>query len=519
MATKFLRGLQYVHGNGTLRASYWLKIQYEFWGYCVNGGASLFAPGGFANTGGSPTSDYITFPSNFTGVATTIAIGSNGATLPQGTINVLSTTGFSATGTILVTTSTGVSTVTYTGLSGGTQFTGCTGGTGTMTTGGQVSSTSLLAFGSDGYTAPQVSTMFTGDAIFTTQSSTPFTAAMLGKALVIWKSASGSSEDSIYVITAVLSSSQVRINLNSGGTPDPSTLHPSFTNRSSINYRVIDILQAGLATTDGQYMVMQFDPTGVNTGQANTQLQCFQRSSNNVIQHIISPGGNWNGTTFPVTNNVQIDATAELGSQGSATYQNGVGSNGNFATTMIADKSFFLAHMNDPAMTTATSSYIHAEIPTRLYPQANDTNPFVLMNHGGVFQASVFTATSTTDQYSGGLRVKCFDGTARAHRTLVKATAGDGNPSTPGPSLSDVRVGYNSIKGTVLASDAVLCLLGVLGQYSLARVRVRNVRFTGIHIPSYHRIGINGSFLNIQNGIAIPWDNTILPSNLFPFGI
>ena len=69
--------------------------------------------------------------------ATTIASGSNGATLPQATINVVSTTGFPTSGSIYVTTSTGVSLVNYTGTNA-TQFTGCTSGTGVMSTGGAV---------------------------------------------------------------------------------------------------------------------------------------------------------------------------------------------------------------------------------------------------------------------------------------------------------------------------------------------------------------------------------------------
>ncbi len=80
----------------------------------------------------------------------------NGLTLPQGTINVnqtiatsgLSTAGLGGTGgaanKVNVTTSNGWQVVTFTGLAntgpgGNAQFTGCTGGTGTMTTGGTVS--------------------------------------------------------------------------------------------------------------------------------------------------------------------------------------------------------------------------------------------------------------------------------------------------------------------------------------------------------------------------------------------
>lgn len=68
----------------------------------------------------------------------TIAAGSNGAALPQATINVASTAAVAATGnTILVETSTGLQLVTFTG-STGTTYTGCTGGTGTMSTGAGV---------------------------------------------------------------------------------------------------------------------------------------------------------------------------------------------------------------------------------------------------------------------------------------------------------------------------------------------------------------------------------------------
>ncbi len=58
-------------------------------------------------------------------------------TLPVGTINVASTSGFPSSGTLHITTTTGVSTVTYTGK-GGTTFTGCTGGTGDTSNGGKV---------------------------------------------------------------------------------------------------------------------------------------------------------------------------------------------------------------------------------------------------------------------------------------------------------------------------------------------------------------------------------------------
>ena len=70
---------------------------------------------------------------------TTIAAGSDTLSLPQASVSVASTAGFAAAGTVYVTTSLGVQTVSYTGLSGGNTFTGCTGGTGVMSLGGAVS--------------------------------------------------------------------------------------------------------------------------------------------------------------------------------------------------------------------------------------------------------------------------------------------------------------------------------------------------------------------------------------------
>lgn len=69
--------------------------------------------------------------------ATTIAAASNGAALPQGTINVASTSGFASSGFITVVISSTRRLVAYTGTTA-TTFTGCTLGVGTMSTGGAV---------------------------------------------------------------------------------------------------------------------------------------------------------------------------------------------------------------------------------------------------------------------------------------------------------------------------------------------------------------------------------------------
>jgi len=100
---------------------------------CTGGTGTTFTGGTVLIGNGFQTITYGTV----TNANTTIASGSNGQSLPQATINVASTTGFLASGVITVTTGAGLQTVTYSGTTG-TSFTGCTGGTGAMTTGGAV---------------------------------------------------------------------------------------------------------------------------------------------------------------------------------------------------------------------------------------------------------------------------------------------------------------------------------------------------------------------------------------------
>lgn len=91
-----------------------------------------------------------------TGVLTKIAAGSNLAALPQANITVDSTTGFTTAGTILVISSAGPQTITYTGTNA-TQFTGASGGTGTLAIGSTVAQTNAsttIAAGSNNIILP-----------------------------------------------------------------------------------------------------------------------------------------------------------------------------------------------------------------------------------------------------------------------------------------------------------------------------------------------------------------------------
>lgn len=106
----------------------------------------------------------------FKGVQTTVAAGSNGASFPQGTVNVVDTTGFPAAGLIMIYTGGGGATgvpqqVFYTGKTGNT-FTGCTGGSGQMSTGALVVQPSAAMVLNDGTTTDAVAAFRWKDCLF-----------------------------------------------------------------------------------------------------------------------------------------------------------------------------------------------------------------------------------------------------------------------------------------------------------------------------------------------------------------
>lgn len=578
--------------------TYFLKMMYEFWGYCVYGGASPGTPGfgalagsttiavasngavlpqatiNVVTTTAAPTSGTIfvhsstgthaitytgktatsftgcsggtgtlstgnivnsfgatSVPGNMLGCATLIASGSNGASLPQATINVVSTATFPTSGTIYVYTNQGTQTVTYTGVTA-TSFTGCSGGGGTMSTGNNVTGASLMTLGSDGYT--NATTVFRQDGYTDFYATNiQFTSNMVGKQLVMWKAGSNSSEDSIYNIIGFKDQNNLIINVNNGGTPSSITdgYRPTVTTRSSINYRVIDIASAGATgVADGNFMVFQLDSTGINSGQANPQLQHIVANTNTRLDYNMSPEGNWNGTAFAsLSSGVRQPNFASAGSQQQA--QNAGPSGPNMTITMIGDKDFFIGYGKDQAHGSSAGFHWHWEIPERLYTQAQDPNPFAVSINGynSVSSVNFFHSTGTTYGYGGGFVMRCNDNIYRTHRTTVRALVGDGDTNLlvvnnnfarpPGNTLSDFRTGANQWTGTLVNSSGFLTLPGVAGQYSLSRVRLRKVRFANTFMKVFTRFSTtNADWMLVTQGVSIPWDKTVIPLTIFTFG-
>ena len=601
MATKFVRALNFTTGSSTARITYPLKLMYEFWGFCVNGGNSLVAPMGFAGnttiavgsngatlptgtinvvstnaftssgtawvqsttgthlisytgktattltgctggTGSLATGNVVvstasfggSLPISFNGNQTIIASGSNGVALPQSTINVVSTTGFPSTGTIFVFTSAGTQTVTYTGTTA-TTFTGCTGGTGTMSTGGFVLTSTLMAIGNDGYTNASVPPYKNdGYSDFFSASGT-FTSNMVGKQLVVWKTNSGSSEDSIYNIIGYKSPTNIVVNVNNGGTPSNANdgYRPSFTARSGLNYRVINVGAAGAfpGIADGNFLTFQFDPTGINVGQVSPQLQLIVASNNKRMDYKMSPDGSWNGSAFGA------DASPTLiPNQGSSGYTDclyNTSSNGNVTITLIGDKDYMIGYCKDSAHY-SSGFHWHFEIPDRLYTQAQDPNPFAVQINGynshSYSPINAYPTSNNNHTYVGGFVMRCNDGVYRNWRTTVRALAGDGNAdlsgylqNIPGYYLNNILVGVNTELGTLMSSYAFLSSPRdsngnvVTGQYSLARCRLRNVRFVNNFMANFTRFNSNGDYLLLTDGVAWPWDKTVIPFTLFPY--
>lgn len=76
MTAKFIKGLvtnRFSYASGTQPSRIAMKLLYEFWGFCVNGGSSLTTPGGFANNG-------LNLPVQFTSSFTLLASGNDGYT-------------------------------------------------------------------------------------------------------------------------------------------------------------------------------------------------------------------------------------------------------------------------------------------------------------------------------------------------------------------------------------------------------------------------------------------------------
>jgi hypothetical protein len=357
-------------------------------------------------------------------------------------------------------------------------------------------STVLLVSGSDGLTQA-------GMPFFDTVSPV-FSSSYVGKWLVTWKSGSTSTDDSIYRISQWFNSSSIRLNVNNGGTPYSASLHPSFDTRTQINYRVIDFNAAanlsGYTTNDG--LVVQFNGANlINTGQLASQVRLRHNTTNLGI--IASPSGSWT----PVSGTFS-DPTPES----NVNWCNV--SDGTGYISLFGAQDYLIAHSR--GSWNSAASWFHVEIPQRLYPQKLDPNVVTFINFG----------VDSVDQsnYHTMRMISPVDAQTRDWEMFVRSPISDfftDDGGYPGATLGSVVNGrfngsfFNVFTNKFLLMDALLGLTATSLQYSLARVRVRRVRFTAPIVPSFQRLGDLGVWLHVGNGVLWPWDNALLPYNLF----
>lgn len=391
-------------------------------------------------------------------------------------------------------------------------------------TGFESGSTVLLASGSDGYTQYGLPYFSTHTAVFSTAS--------VGKHLVIWKSGSTSTDDSIYPIIGFRSAFSVVVDPTTGGTSvGASGSVPILTARTDINYRLVDFDAAKALTTyrQGQHMVLQFNGAAdVNVGQRNSQAKLVYRDTTTTptsigTMHIhLSPSGSWDGTTFVSESISEIagETTVDQITAGPESWVRGF-PGGNQFITIIADKTaIILHHAYEPAGGNSNSFVI--EIPQRLYPQHLDPNPICARNSGA------YGIQHGANGYGDAHRFfpSPYDAVLRRWPILVRGYMNSWwafnyaeNQNLPSLRIRQFNVFYNPITHKFLSSDGLLALgtvsgqASAVGQYCLARALTRTVRYCPTAVPFLQRIGDGEDrWICAGSGILYPWDHAIVPN-------
>ena len=382
------------------------------------------------------------------------------------------------------------------------------------------SQTGLLQSGSDGSTVA-------GLPFFTSSNPNAFSSSWVNKHLVTWQSGSTSTDDSVYRITQWINSGTIRVDVSNGGTPAPISRHPTFTSRTNINYRVIDfnaVANAGGLTSQQSQLVCQFSDAGnVNPGQANSQASIVWGSpalsfngtagGGQGFYYVLSPSGSWGLNSGSYSFLAGDSITLGYGAGGGNTGYWSFGNGGYMSLWGAGD--FFISHIHN---TGQSASGWHIEIPQRLYPQGVDPNPIVIIPYadysislqdggahygGGIYMHN--PPNNTLMRYYGfGRRVFGIDDTNSV------AFAGNGRAN---------GAWFNPFNGKFFFTDLVIGNGDNVGQYQLARVRLRRMRAVPTIIPNITIVGDHGEWLHIFNGVMWPWDNTLLNNNLFLAGL
>jgi len=395
-----------------------------------------------------------------------------------------------------------------------------------MPAGWQSGSAVLLASGSDG-------TTFSGQSVFQAPSINWTSGSMAGKWLVMWKSSSQSTEDSVYPITQVINSSSIRIDVNAAGSPNPSNLKPSLTDRSNIRFRVVDLNAATFLsgyTADADGLVVVFRGASlVNSGQLSSQVRTRIRTTigSNLpnVGLTLSPLGTW---TPASSSGFFTDGSSEINAAvGSVGWTSNALLSGTGHVSLIGAQDFIICHVKGGWQAASDlSSGFHLEVPQRLYPQSFDPNPIIAMTWG----TSGLTISSSIDGYGGGFKaVDPRDGSTVTLRSMIRSLTGDYFNATQYPSgaPNNYDVGrfngmyFNALNNKFMVSDMLLGTPSTsIGSYCASRFRLRRARWVPRPVaPRFQRFGDQGEWIKVQSGVLWPWDNSTLSYNPFASGL
>lgn len=383
------------------------------------------------------------------------------------------------------------------------------------------SGSNLIDTGQDGVTQFDTPGVFFSNSITWTEED------HVGRYVVIWKPGEESPDDSIYRILRVININSVQIDRYGGGGTIQLGNKPTFSDRSGLYFRIVDIDRIGTigGWSDGQGMILTFSGSSeVNTGQANSQVRLFFDSvSNRRFRLQVSPSGSWNGSTFSdgssiITPDDQYTGTGE----GESAFFYLAGSKDHLILYMQYD--------------TETPSGFHIEVPRRLYPEENDPNPIMFMTWGqrDVSWENDNSSAPQDDTYGSSMFMVSHDGTTERylpaarhpHSSITEFyTASDRtlwdnegtNDAFEQPNASGDTQRYHEFeqnKGDQLVlSGDVVYYQEASTRFSFGRARARKVRVCHGNSPKGIRHG--RQWVHVLNGVLLPWDNAFIPFGSF----
>jgi hypothetical protein len=398
-------------------------------------------------------------------------------TLPTGTLNVVSTTGFPSSGSILVVSSAGTQTVNYTSTNS-TQFLGCTGGTGTLSVGSPINlqvslpaatlnviSTSTTHFPSSG-TLWVYSSAGRQSVTYTGITATSFTGCSGGTGTIVSGVADGNGKFAspfVYPITTTIAAGSNGQTLpfatiNVASTLIASTTITSGSNNVALPTGTINVNSTtGFPTSGWIYVTTGTTPQLVTyTGTtATTFTGCTGGSGFMATGNAVAAGFNPNGGIVYVTTSAGIQRVNYNGT----TPTTFIGCSGGTGTMSTGGAVYYSPMIPVVEQTDSMNWYLY-EADT-LGPQIGNQNlvspSFSVTNETGTTGSVYHVTVSSSHQFVNGQRVTIagVTGTSNSSNSTWTITVTGSNTFDLNGSSWGAATTYTG-GGTVTIPDVVL---------------------------------------------------------------